>query len=530
MLTAAGETATIEATTTDPVTRLPRPGGFWILTPTGALELQTGPDGHRVVTGVEPGVVLGWNRPRTALPGATLHLDYQGEPTMGTTPDWAVAGFVVRAGTGEPIEGAQVSITNTGAGLSETLTTDANGRYSRAGAPLGEYQVAATTPDGLVSKETVTFNADDDGGLRLIDLEMVSADDSGVITTISPVPGGFVQSPHVVVAGVVDLPLATDHVLSAVGWIDGAWNDAWQATYDPDGRHFTVEFDTTATSGPANLVVEVLSSRDRLRTVLVPVTVDRQPVVWELNLSPSSLVGGADGTGSVVLSEPAPPRGSVVHLSSSNPAVVSVPETVTVPEGQTTAAFAFTTFLTTLPTTVQISAATAGVVRSASILVDCHPVASLALMPPTILGGVTGSGTVTLNAPAPPGGFTVAVTSSMPQIAAVPATLVVPEGNTEATFQISTVYGQSTGTAEITASGGGATVSAILVGQALGPAEVGFPNNPLLGGSNTSGWVRLNAGAPPGGIDVALSTRIHRSSRFRPRCLCRRERCLQASP
>ena len=58
-----------------------------------------------------------------------------------------------------------------------------------------------------------------------------------------------------------------------------------------------------------------------------------------LAVSPTSVVGGASSTGTVTLTAPAPTGGSVVSLSSAN-AAVSVPASVTVPGGQTSATFA----------------------------------------------------------------------------------------------------------------------------------------------------------------------------------------------
>ncbi|HRS17695.1 MAG TPA: carboxypeptidase regulatory-like domain-containing protein, partial [Thermoanaerobaculaceae bacterium] len=504
VLAAEGETATIDVTTTDPITRLPRAGGFGILTPTSAFILRTGPDGHRTVSGVEPGELLGWNRARTVLPGATLHLDYQGEPTMGTTPNWALAGFVVRAGTSEPIEGALVTLTNSGVGFAETLTTDASGRFSRAGAPVGEYQVAATTPDGLVSTETATFTANDDGGLRLVDFEMESADESGVITTLSPVSGGIALSPHIVVTGMVELPLPSDFVVSVEGWIDAAGNGPRQVTYDPDGRHFTIEFDTDAPNGPANLFLEVLPSRRGPRSILVPVTIERQLVVNELSLTPSTLVGGETGSGTATLSEPAPPGGSVVHLSSSNTALVSVPATVTVSEGQTTTAFAFTTFVTTMPTTVIVSAVTSGLARSASVLVDSHSVASIALTPASVLGGTAGSGIVTLNAPAPPGGLSVALASSNPAIAMVPTSVYVPESETSAPFSIATAVAAVPTDIEITAAAGGSSSTAVLTVGPIAVIALSVLPADVIGGAAAQLTMTLNGPAPAGGATVAL--------------------------
>ncbi|MDX6513042.1 MAG: hypothetical protein QOE36_2546 [Gaiellaceae bacterium] len=67
------------------------------------------------------------------------------------------------------------------------------------------------------------------------------------------------------------------------------------------------------------------------------------PTLLELMFSPSNVVGGQSSTGWVTLGGPAPSGGAVVTLSSSLPAVVSVPPTMTVPAGAWRASFAVPT-------------------------------------------------------------------------------------------------------------------------------------------------------------------------------------------
>jgi hypothetical protein len=60
-----------------------------------------------------------------------------------------------------------------------------------------------------------------------------------------------------------------------------------------------------------------------------------------ITLSPNTVVGGNPVTGTVTLTSAAPSGGAVVSLSGNNP--VSVPATVTVPQGGITATFTVTT-------------------------------------------------------------------------------------------------------------------------------------------------------------------------------------------
>jgi hypothetical protein len=88
-----------------------------------------------------------------------------------------------------------------------------------------------------------------------------------------------------------------------------------------------------------------------------------------LTVYPSSVVGGKPSTGTVKLSSPAPSGGAVVTLTSSNTAVATVPASVIVASGQTTATFMVTTNTVTSSTYLTISAGYAGTTRTAKLTV-----------------------------------------------------------------------------------------------------------------------------------------------------------------
>jgi hypothetical protein len=62
-----------------------------------------------------------------------------------------------------------------------------------------------------------------------------------------------------------------------------------------------------------------------------------------VTLAPSVVVGGQSSTVTVWLGCPAPSGGAVVALSSNSSSVASVPATVTVPAGLTSASFVLST-------------------------------------------------------------------------------------------------------------------------------------------------------------------------------------------
>jgi hypothetical protein len=62
-------------------------------------------------------------------------------------------------------------------------------------------------------------------------------------------------------------------------------------------------------------------------------------VVQSLAFDPSAVAPGSSSTGTVTLSGPAPGNGQLVALASDSPSVASVPNTITVPAGGTSATF-----------------------------------------------------------------------------------------------------------------------------------------------------------------------------------------------
>lgn len=84
-----------------------------------------------------------------------------------------------------------------------------------------------------------------------------------------------------------------------------------------------------------------------------------------LTLAPTSVVGGAASTGTVKLTGPASAGGLTVNLSS-NAAAATVPATVTVPAGQTAAAFPVSTSVVSVSTAARITASVTGQSRTAT--------------------------------------------------------------------------------------------------------------------------------------------------------------------
>src|SRR5204863_193630 len=115
-----------------------------------------------------------------------------------------------------------------------------------------------------------------------------------------------------------------------------------------------------------------------------------------LSLNPTTVTGGDSSTGTVTLSGPAPSGGAQVALSSNDTSVATVPSSVTVAAGATSATFTVSTSAVSASTTVTITAAYAGITKTASLTVNPAPpppptLTSLTLNPTTVIGGVPSS-------------------------------------------------------------------------------------------------------------------------------------------
>ncbi|MER3413169.1 MAG: hypothetical protein C4341_02810 [Armatimonadota bacterium] len=162
-------------------------------------------------------------------------------------------------------------------------------------------------------------------------------------------------------------------------------------------------------------------------------------VLIGLDLAEPALTGGATGTGIVKLLAPAPPGGIVVTLNTSTPAVV-IPPSVTVPVGQTSAMFSFPTHSAF---TATIEAVLNSFNQKAEIIILPPVVFSTTVTPRVVTGGNSATFRVFLSGAAPPGGYLVRLISSHPNVASMPASVIVPAGSTFVDVLVTTARVQS---------------------------------------------------------------------------------------
>jgi hypothetical protein len=235
-----------------------------------------------------------------------------------------------------------------------------------------------------------------------------------------------------------------------------------------------------------------------------------------VNLSETAIdSGNLVSSNTIGLTNVAPPGGALVKLSSSNPAVASVPASVTIAAGSTVSpAFTITTTGVEAPTPVTLSASFNGVTSTALLTVNPAVLQSLTLSPAAVNGGLsTTANFASLDGQAPPGGAILSLASANPAVAAVPASVQIADYASQSpTFIIVTSPVAAPTQVVITASYGKsqvATATLTVNPVSAGLASVTLSPSSVVGGApppNSSNVAILNGPAPPGGATIALSS------------------------
>jgi len=285
---------------------------------------------------------------------------------------------------------------------------------------------------------------------------------------------------------------------------------------------FTVP--TSAVSTPTRIVIETGMDADGYRApqawiTLLPAGSAAPPAsLSSLVLNPPRILGGATSTGTVTLTSPAPPGGAVVTLQGSMEGQVVTPASVTVPAGSISADFTITAPQVWATHWVFIGGhyGTSGGSQARLLEIDpgtAGPATLLAMgaSASDVVGGSSFRGTVALVVPAPPGGGAVNVTSENPSVVQVPSTVTVAEGNSTASFVISTSSVAVTTGVRINATAGGVAKSwfvNVTPNPNAAPLLQGLTLNPpsVPGGTPSTGTVFLSTAAPANGISVTLAT------------------------
>jgi len=225
-----------------------------------------------------------------------------------------------------------------------------------------------------------------------------------------------------------------------------------------------------------------------------------------LTVAPSPIDSGDTAVGTVELAQPAPAGGVIVKLGSSPSGVVTMPASVTVPEGSSTATFNIGTPILQTDKTITIKAfRISSDVLTAPLTIKSATFV-LTLDQSSVVGGQSNvTGTITLSKAAGSSGLTVKLASSDTSAATVPVSVFVASGNLTATFTVTTKSVAVNSDVTITGTLGSNTSSAELEVRAIGLTSVVFDSASVRGGAAAPVTITLDAPAPMGGLVVSLS-------------------------
>lgn len=218
----------------------------------------------------------------------------------------------------------------------------------------------------------------------------------------------------------------------------------------------TKTFSITTKAVPAPTNVNIAASY-AASTSEATLTV-QPPALTSLTLTLATVTSPCQvSVGRVYISAIAPAGGTIVALTSSNPAA-NVPASVTVPAGATSVAFNVTPAPVSTKQTTTITASYRDVVLSKPLTLMPNGVSVLTLTPNPVTGPNAATGTVTLTCPAVSGGQVVTLTTSSSAVASpTVSSIVIPAGAKTGTFTVRTVDVTTAKSVSITATANGAS-------------------------------------------------------------------------
>lgn len=265
----------------------------------------------------------------------------------------------------------------------------------------------------------------------------------------------------------------------------------------------------TVPEGSTTVTVEITPSRSGSTTILAAssgfapnsIRVNVTTPVITLTLDSSSIGLGRTVNGLVTLSAPAQSGGATIFLAGRPDGIVTVPNTVTVAAGSTTAPFTVTG---AAEGSALITAGSAGYITGTIDVKVVKLFGQITFPAGNITIGTNQPVTypVALIFPAPAGGVTVSLASSDPSKVTINmSSVLIPAGSTTPAVQ-PTVTGLNFGSASISASAPGfAGVTGVV--QVTGSLSFS-PSSITLGTNSATVILNLSSPAPQGGITVNL--------------------------
>ena len=237
----------------------------------------------------------------------------------------------------------------------------------------------------------------------------------------------------------------------------------------------------------------LISDRTTGLYILDTTEVSSSPAAFALWFNPASLVGSFSSTGTAYIVGVSPsPDGMTVNVSSNSQAVPGT--SVFIPAGAHNATYSQSTSSVASTTTVTVSASDGTYTATANLKLLPPTPSRVTVSPNPIHGGLSGTGTVTLNAPAAvdiPVALTVV--SGSAAIASMPTSVTVTASLTKASWAIQTNALSVPTQVKISASANGTVRYVIFTVSANTPSSLVFSPTSILGGNSTTGTVTFFA-------------------------------------
>lgn len=180
------------------------------------------------------------------------------------------------------------------------------------------------------------------------------------------------------------------------------------------------------------------------------------PLPQAVSVSPASVLGGRTTTGKVVLNAPVAADLTVALNILSGSAAASMPPSVIVPAGTSSATWTINTNQMTAKTGVTISASANGTLKKATFTVTAITPSALSFVPNPVVGGNTTIGTVSFpETLAQDTVVNLVVVSGANAVASIPSSVTVAAGTTSATFNVVTNPVTTATTVQVSASANG---------------------------------------------------------------------------
>jgi hypothetical protein len=336
----------------------------------GTMTVSSGTGGNAVIYMISASkfVALSLNDPNPAIldfetsstPASVSVSSLSLNPTTVTGGN-SSTGTVTLSGPA-PTGGAQVALSSS----NTSVATVPSSVTVAAGATTASFTVSTSA---VVVSTTVTISASYGGATRSATLTVTPAPPPAPTLsslTLSPtsVTGGNSSTGTVTLSGPAPTGGAQVTLSSSnttVARVPSSVTVAAGAT----SASFTVSTSAVAVSTTVSISASYAGATRSASLTVTPAP-PPPPTISSLTLDPANVFGGQSSTGTVTLTGPAPAGGAQVLLSSSDGAA-SVPSSVIVPAGATSATFTVNTSFVLISTSATISASYNGTTRTATL-------------------------------------------------------------------------------------------------------------------------------------------------------------------